>query len=258
MGLQLDQVKQIGPMDPVSAQVYLSWTLTGKLPDFVQIYARLAGDSGQGVLKDNADVNPPDNQGSTTITLLAGAYYEIFVCPRNGSKENPEDTTDGLYWEAACELRTIVTQATEPAPSPHPPPRITALNATPRTLNGDGGITVQWTSSRAYDRFRVNWSMSGLALQPGEFNHVGTSGSWTAPAKPNQLYKFNVQGGVSAGVSGDYHWSDPSPTISANPARPIISLRTLLTKSNINPSGAKLSALLHDHRKNSLRHLMLD
>ncbi len=241
--LVLTKLEQVPPFTNDTAQVHVGFEIHGILPDFVQIYASSASGTGPSQLADMVDMSPPEFQYDDIITLQAGTYYTIYVCPRTGSKDNPDETINGEYWEWSCAVSTIITQASPSPPGgPLVPPVITNLNPQPATMNQGNRITVSWSSPTNYDKFLVWWTEDGVALQQGEIDAGGTSGSWTAPTAPGRWYTFQVEGGVSSGWSYDYSGWGPKVRIFSPPN--LTSLRQYLLDSGVNPVGRSLRSLM--------------
>lgn len=103
--LVLTGLKQLPPITNTTAKVQVSFEILGILPDFVEIYASNASGTGPSQLADTVDMSPPEFQYDDIITLQAGTYYTTYACPRTGSKDNPDPTIDGEYWEWAARCR---------------------------------------------------------------------------------------------------------------------------------------------------------
>jgi hypothetical protein len=101
--------------------VILTYELLGPGADFVECYATNAAGQGLGVLEDQFDVSLTEFNYSQNITLKAGSYYTVGLCPRTGPKDSPDQEIDGEYWESYCVFATLVTQSQPPPPPPPPP-----------------------------------------------------------------------------------------------------------------------------------------
>ena len=102
MELLFTGIRQVPPFQADEAKVIVSYTLLGFLPDFVQVYALVAGSGGPGTLVDTFDVKPPELQYDQVITLRAGTYYTIYLCPGTGPQESPDQKIDDQYFDIYC------------------------------------------------------------------------------------------------------------------------------------------------------------
>lgn len=109
-------------------------------------------------------------------------------------------------------------------------------------MNQGNRITVSWSSPTNYDKFLVWWTEDGIALQQGEIDSAGTSGSWTAPTAPGHWYTFQVEGGLSSGLGYDYSGWGPKVRILAPPN--LTDLRQYLLNSGVNPVGRSLRSVM--------------
>lgn len=213
------------------------------MPNFVQIYAAPAGGGiGSAQLVADVDVKSSQTDYDQVITLYAGVYYAIYVCPRTGSKTAPNDLNDGQYWEGFCQMKYITTQKPSTPPVTLPPPSAPQLTPQPANLTNGNRIVVSWASSYNYDKYVVGWTQDGIEMQPQDIKQGGTTGSWEAPTTPGHNYTFHVNGGVSQ--FWNYNYSDWGPTSSATAVPNVTSLREFLTISGINPAGKSLRSLV--------------
>ncbi len=248
MSFQLEWVslQQIKPFKPDGAQLLIQFRVLGELPDYVQVYAVNYGEttpSGLADLKGTVKFDTPGPIYSSIIGVEAAAFYTIWLCPRSGEQESPDDQIDEQYWESFCVGQTIVTQSVELPPNQRQAPTITAIDAEPATLTQPDRITVKWTS-QPYDKFLIWWTQNGEANAQGEDGNSGSSGSWTAsPTVPGARYTFAVKGGTYGGVFGNYLYSDWGPTINATAPHHFSSLRLYLRASGINPGAQRLRSL---------------
>jgi hypothetical protein len=209
-----------------------------------------------GDIADTVDLSIPESGYASTINVLAGAIYTIWLCPRSGSKDNPDDQIDGAYWESYCVGQTVVTQAF-PLPAAHrQPPIISNVDAEPATISNPDRMIVRWTS-QPYDKFLIWWTQNGLAMDQAEIDNSQSGGSWTAsPTVPGARYTFSVKGGVSGGILGNFLYSDWKPTITATAPHHFSSLIYFLRASGINPAAQGLRSLMQQHHQPSLRTFM--
>ncbi len=241
MELRLTAVQQVPPITNSNAQVQVSFDLLGILPDFVQIYAANAAGSGPANLVDSVDIQKPENHYDKYITLQAGTFYAIYACPRTGSQDNPDEYIDDEHWYSYCAIQTILTQSISSPSKGDVPPVINSLDPQPATLNSPNTITVGWTTPTSYQQYQVAWSYEGEAL--AQINTANKSYSFGTD--PGHHYTFAVQGGIYGGAAGNYHWSAFGPTVRITASPNLHSLRQFLQHSGLNPSGQKLSALIH-------------
>jgi len=246
-GVQITGLKQMTPYSAPLATINVQFAIIGDTPDFVQVYAVNIGESDPGGLVDLkgfVDLTVPNPPNFFLITVPAGAVYNVAVCPRTGTPQEPDDDLDGVYWENFCAYGVIVAQATPPPPSQRTPPTITGLDLQPATLTQPDRITVRWSSSQAYDKFLIWWTQNGQPMDQGEVDSSGIAGSWTAsPVTPGARYTFAVKGGVSGGILGNYLYSDWGPTLTVIGAKNLASLRQFLTASGVNPAGHGVASL---------------
>jgi hypothetical protein len=257
-GVQFTGLKQQPPLTATKATIIAQFAALGVRPDLVQVYAVNLGETdpgGLGDLVDTVDLTIPDPTYASVFTVPAGYFYRIWLCPRSGSKESPEDTTDGVYWETYCVWETIVAQAAPAPGAQRVPPSISGLDAEPATATQPDRITVKWQSPQSYDKYLIWWTEDGQAMDQGEVDGTATAGSWTAsPTVPGRTYTFSVKGGVSGGILGNYLYSDWSPAIKLVAPAHRRSLRQFLVASGVNLSAQGVKALLK--RQKSLRGFM--
>lgn len=257
--VRITSITQQQPYTVNVATLLIQFQVLGVRPDFVQVYAVNYGETSPAGLADVADIvdlTIPESGYVSTIKVLAGAIYTIWLCPRSGSKDNPDDQIDGVYWESYCVGQTYVTKAFPLPETQRQPPVITAIDARPATMTKPDQITVTWTS-QPYDKFLIWWTQNGLAMDQGEIDNSQSGGSWVAsPSVPGARYTFSVKGGVSGGIGGNYLYSDWGPTITATAPRNYSSLRYFLRASGINPGAQGLRSLMHQQHQPSLRKFM--
>ncbi len=245
------------PFTANDAKLLIQFEVLGIKPDFVQVYAVNYGETtpaGLGDVADVVDMDGPDPTYASVIDVRAGAIYTIWLCGRTGTKDNPDDQIDSVYWENLCVGQTIVTKSFPLPPTQRQPPTITAIDAVPATLTSPDKITVKWTS-QPYDKFLIWWTQNGVAMDQGEVDSSGSSGSWIAsPTTPGARYTFSVKGGVSGGIGGNYLYSDWGPTIAATAPPRYSSLRLFLRASGINPAAQGMRSIMKTQR--SVRRLM--
>jgi hypothetical protein len=257
--IRFTYLKQEAPFTANVARLLIEFEVIGIKPDFVQIYAVNYGETtpaGLGDAVDTVDLSITESQYSDTIQVNAGAIYTIWLCPRTGTKDNPDDQIDGAYWEGFCVGQTIVTQSVPLPPTQRQPPIITGIDAEPATMTKPDQITVKWTS-QPYDKFLISWTQNGVAMDQGEVDSSGSSGSWTAsPTVPGARYTFSMEGGVSGGILGNYLYSDWGPTVTATAPHRYSSLRLFLRASGVDPGAQGLRSLMHQQHQPSLRKFM--
>jgi len=244
--VQITSLQQLPPITSTTATVALRFTVTGVRPDFAQVYALTVGETdpgGQGDLVDQVDLSITESDYYSQFNLLAGMIYRIAVCPRTGSKDNPEDKIDGVYWESYCVYAPITTQAYE-GNNARIPPHITELQPQPYSLTHPAQIVVSW-QSQPYDKFLIWWTENGVPMAQGEVDSSGSSGSWAAgPVTPGAKYTFSVKGGVSGGIFGNYLYSDWSPAVPFVAPANLRSLRQFLLASGVNPAKQTVRPLM--------------
>jgi hypothetical protein len=249
LGVQITGLTQQTPYTDTTATITVQFAITGDTPDFVQVYAVNLGESDPGGLLDVTgivDFTQPNPPSSCTFTVPAGAVYNVAVCPRTGTVQQPEDDSDGIYWENFCAWETIVARATPLAEGDQSPPWISAIDPEPATLTQPDRIIVSWGSPKSYDKYLIWWTQNGQPVKQGEPTVTGIGGSWTAtPITPGARYTFAVKGGVSGGILGNYLYSDWSPTITIIAPDHRRSLRKFLVASGINPAAQRVRSLLH-------------
>jgi hypothetical protein len=257
-GIQFTGLKQQPPLTATKATIIAQFAVLGVRPDFVQVYAVNLGETdpgGLGDVIDIVDLTIPDPTYASVFTVPAGYIYRIWLCPRNGSKESPEEYTDGVHWDSYCVWQTIVAEAAPASGAQRVPPTINELDAEPATLTQPDRITVKWQSSQSYDKYLISWTQNGQAMDQGEVDGTATAGSWTAsPTVPNAAYTFSVEGGVSGGVGGNYLYSDLSAAIKIIAPVHDRSLRQFLVASGINPAAQGVKSLMKGQK--SLRAFM--
>lgn len=264
MQLVITALTQVAPFSNTSASLKVSFQISGDLPKFVQIYAAPAGGGvGSAQLVQTVDTKSGVNQyNDIQFSLSPGVYFAVRVCPRTGSKDQPDDTIDGSAWETYCAVAYIATKSQEPAPVSLDPPVIHVLVPHPANVKEPNRITVMWSSSTSYDKYVLGWADVGYQEDPNAVNYAavlqnppwnfpnqsqdiaqkGTSGSWDVPTQPNHLYLFHVNGGISQ--FWNYKYSAWGPTTALVAPRNLTSLRVYLRESGINPTGQGLRSLV--------------
>jgi hypothetical protein len=255
--INFQSLEQIAPITANDAKLQIDFTVNGNQPDFVQIYAVSYGETTPAGLGDIAaiiDMDPSKTAYTRKIDVPAGAIYTIWLCPRTGSRDEPDDQTDGDYWESLCVGKTITTRSSESGESGRQPPVISGVDAVPATTTKPDQITLKWTS-QPYDKFLISWTQNGVAMDQGEIDSSGSSGSWTAsPTVPGAKYTFSVKGGVSGGIFGNYNYSDWGPTVTVIAPPHFSSLRYFLRASGVNPGAQPLRKLTQ--KQSSVRKFM--
>ena len=256
--IRIESIQQVPPIAADKAKILILFEILGPIkPDFVQVYAVNYGattPAGLGDILDSVETTINVFQYSSVIDVLAGAIYTIWLCGRNGTKDNPDDQIDGAYWESLCVGKSIVTQAAPLPPTQRNPPIISGIDAEPATMTQPDRITVKWTS-QPYDKFLIWWTQNGADMAQGEVAGPASSGSWIAsPTKPGGRYTFSVKGGTYGGVFGNYNYSDWGPTIKAIAPSHYSSLRNFLRASHVNPSAQGMRSLMR--KQGSMRKFM--
>jgi hypothetical protein len=216
--------------------------------DFVQLYAVNAAAAdpslvGAANFVTDFDVNPADPDYYQNFTLQAGTIYTLFLCPRSGSQESPDEDFNGEYWEASCESWQVTTTTTPPSGTGLVPPKIVSVVPQPARVNQGNSITIAWSTPSTYQQFQIAPIWNGQALQQGTTTGNPAPESWTTQTAPGQQYSFAVQGGVYDGAAGNYTWSAFGPRVNVTAAENLRSLRQYLQDSGINPVGAVLSKI---------------
>lgn len=248
LGIQITGLKQETPYTDTLATFIVQFAITGDTPDFVQVYAVNLGETDPGGLGDVrgiVDFHQPNPPSFCAFTVPAGAVYNVAVCPRTGTIQDPEDTSDGIYWETFCAYENTVARAAPQPEGQRSPPWISRLDPEPATLTQPDHITVTWGSPQPYDKYLVWWTQNGQPMKQGEPGDSGIAGSWTAsPTTPGARYTFAVKGGVSGGILGNYLYSDWSPTLTVIAPQHFRSLRQFLVGSGINLAAQPVKSLM--------------
>jgi hypothetical protein len=252
-------LEQETPFTAGNTKLFVQFEIIGAKPDFVQIYAVNYGETTPAGLADIAasvDVSDAASIYFREIVVQAGAVYTIWLCPRTGSQDEPDDQIDGEYWEGLCVGQTIVTKSDSLPDDQRNAPIITGIDAEPATISNPDQITVTWTS-QSYDKFLVWWTKNGEGLAQGEIGGPRSGGSWTAsPTVPGARYTFAVKGGTYGGIFGNYNFSDWGPTVKATAPPHYSSLRLFLRASRVLPLPQGLRSLMHAHKQSSVRKFM--
>lgn len=252
----------------------VSFAIYGNLPSFVQIYAAPAGGGvGSAELVTVVSIKSGVYQYTDVpFSLKPGVYYTIYVCPRTGSQNQPDNTIDGVEWDAYCAVAYIATKTQPVPPETLNPPMISALIAHPVNTKQPNRITVMWSSSTSYDKYVLGWVDSGyqsdpktinynlliqnppweLPNQSQDINQKGVTGSVDIPTQPNHLYFFHVNGGISQFWNYKYSpWGPPAAQLATTNRT---SLRLFLIESGISPGGQSIRSLLSPNQ--TVRNLM--
>jgi hypothetical protein len=242
MQLAITGIKQVNlpPDAQGNVQVYVAFSIAGILPEHVQIYAENAAGTPPANLVDTVDIQGPDGPFEDTVKLKGGAYYTVYACPRN-DPENPDEQIDGEYWESYCASAVVITQVAAAPAAPLTPPVITSLDPEGATIQYGNRINMTFSGPTPYDKFLISWSGLQGEVDP---DNPSTAGAWVAFTTPGSRYTFQVKGGQSGGIFGNYHYSDWGPSVSVVASPNLTSLRQFLIRSGVNPAGAKLSVLL--------------
>lgn len=237
MAIQIIDIKQVPPVTSTTASVSVKFKILGSPPDLVQIYASRSREGWD--LVDGVEVEPNRQDYENVLTLLAGAFYTIHVCPRTLSNGVLDDYIEGVSWESYCQVGRITTVAHEeqtPPPPPKPVATITSVETFPATLKRKNQIKIAWSSVK-YEYFIVKWNADNdspilrrLYQQQGGFDRnkyallhdqvdierEGRSGSFTLDgAVPELKYTFIVKGCDTDifGTSQCAGWSSPKEVI---------------------------------------------
>lgn len=244
--LEITSVTQVAPISATVATVLIQFVVTGIRPDLVQVYAYHAAASGAGGLGDvvdTVDLNMTDPAYSSSFQVQAGTYYTIALCPRTKTGDDLDDEIEGQYWESYCVSTSIVTQSSDQPQGKLPAPIINSLSAKPATASQGGQITVSWSSSMTYNKFLIWWTENGQALQQGELDVQGASGSWTAgPTTPGATYTFSVKGGLYGGFQ--YNYSDWGSNVKAVAPQNLNALKQFLQLSGITLNGQGVRSVM--------------
>ena len=266
MQLVITKLVQVPPINSTTATLQVSFAIYGNLPSFVQIYAAMAGTGvGTAPLVNVVPIKSGVYQyNDIQFTVKPpGVIFHVYVCPRTGSQNQPDNTIDGVEWDSYCATAYISPKSQQTTPSEGLyPPSINALVPHPANMNQPNRITVMWSSSTGYDKYVLGWVDGGYQTNPKainystllqnppwelpnhsqDINQSGTSGSYDVPTQPNHLYIFHVNGGISQFWNYKYSpWGPPAAQI-ATPNR--TSLRMYLLDSGINPAGQSVRSLL--------------
>jgi hypothetical protein len=236
--------------DGALANMLITYQIDGPGADFVELYAVNAAATDPSLLDHSADgnwitdfdVSLDEFIYSQSFQLGAGSIWTLFLCPRTGSQDDPDNEINGDYWESSCVFRTVTTTTSAPSGPGLVPPKITSTVPAPATLKQGNTITITWSSPTTYQKFQIWNTFDGEPLEQGSTEGEPPANSWTAQTAPGHRYTFQVQGGVSGGFS--YTWSSWGPMVSVLAVENLHSLRQCLIYSEINPAGAVLSSLV--------------
>lgn len=214
-GIDFISLVQQPPFSAGKARVLGQFTVLGNMPDFIQIYA-LPGffQSQPGSPFSKIDTISPKSPDPTQTfvleDLVPGQVYTVWVCPRTGTEEEPEDQTDGVDWVSACVFRTIAVRGVDNVSGAMEPPRITSIGDTPATMFAAQRMTLNWIvdNGRTYNKFLIHWYRNGQEQPQIEIDAASggsAQGSWSATVAPFDQFRFAVKGGLYRGLSGfDY------------------------------------------------------
>lgn len=231
--VKITSIKQLLPIS-APASVQIDFVVLGFLPDLVQIYA--SGVSDQiGGLVDKVDINPPELEYGTIITLAAGTAFFISLCPRTMTDGVLDNKIDDQPWETFCSMVPFTTQA-PPGPPPHPKPPVPTIGSIEphqAMLQSEGKIDVHWIGAANFDLYHFMWMEQPHGWNEVEINSGGHSGVFTvSPAFPGHTYGFKVQGCISRLIGLDDCSPFSDPTNFVMPAN-TNSLREFLRLSNV-------------------------
>jgi hypothetical protein len=234
--------------DGATANMQMTYNIDGPQTevDFVQCYAinAAAADAsltGPSNWVADYDVTPPDPSYYQTFQLAAGTIYTVFLCPRTGSQDSPDDEFNGDSWEASCVFTQATTTTTQPSGAGMVPPEITSSMPRPASMTQGNNVQLSWSTPSTYQKFIVVPTYDGQALQQAELTGNPAGNSLTYATAPNASYTFAVEGGVSTGWG--YNYSGFGRTIKVTSAQNLHSLRQFLQYSGIDPTGKMLSSI---------------
>jgi hypothetical protein len=236
--------------DGATATMAITYNIEGPQTevDFVQLYAvnAAAADAslvGAANFVQYFDVTPLDPQYHQQFQLAAGTIYTLFLCPRSGSQENPDEQFNGEFWEDSCVSIQVTTKTTPPTGTGLVPPKIISVVPQPTRVNQGNSIAIAWTTPSVYQQFQIAPTYDGETLMQGQTTGTPAPESWTMQTAPGHVYTFAVQGGVWDGAANTYTWSVFGPRVSVTAVANLRSLRLFLQYSGINPAGAVLSSI---------------
>lgn len=239
--VKIKGIMQLPPITASVATLEVTFTVAGVPPDIVEVYASQVTAERSGS-PETVDIKPNESDYSTTLSLQAGTFYYISVCPRTVTDNTKDEVIEGQYWEAFCDWQTITTVALAiPQPPPQSWPTINALTSESATLGKPGAILISWSCSTAYDKWHVMWKsasdadwseaeLSSQSLKSFEFR--------ASPTHDGLTYSFKVQGCVS------HVWA-PDQCSAFGPASDIVmqsthSLRVWLNGTALSPGVRSL------------------
>jgi hypothetical protein len=253
-------LQQLKPYTLPNAQVQVTFTLSGELPDIVQVWAQEPGSQTgiliTAVLEKSINWPPPTNpKASVTFEVQAGSAFDIWLCPRDNDETTGglDDDYDGSYWQNACTYAGEITTQVPAASSQHPTkPVIIKVDNEPATLTSYGTITVSWVSTQ-YDKFLITWTQDGFQMPQGEVDVTADSGSWTTPSSasgtnqpvnPGASCTFAVEGGTDTGLFSPPNYSGWGPTVNVTAVQNLRSLVQFLLHSGINWQGLSVKSIM--------------
>ncbi len=234
------------------ANVAITYNIEGPTTevDFVQLYAvnAAAADTssvGASNFVQDFDVTPPQFSYYQQVQLSAATIYTLFLCPRTGSQDNPDDDFNGEYWEGSCAFTQITTTTSSPTGTgAMVPPKIITVVPQPAKVNQGNSIAIAWATPSVYQKFQIAPTYDGQAIMEGNTTGSPAPESWILPnTDPGHVYTFAVQGGVWNGASNTYTWSAYGPSVTVTAVPNLRSLRLFLEYSGVNPAGAVLSSI---------------
>ncbi len=237
--------------DGATANMAIEYNIEGPTTevDFVQLYAVNAAAADTSLVGatnwvQDFDVIPPQFSYYQQFQLAAGTIYTLFLCPRSGSQDSPDDDFDGEYWEGSCVFIQVTTTTSAPTGTGMVPPKIVTVIPQPAKVNQGNSIAITWASPSIYQKFQIAPTYDGQAIMEGNTTGSPAPESWTLPnTSPGHVYSFAVQGGVWNGASNNYTWSAYGPRVTITAVANLRSLRLFLEYSGINPAGAVLSSI---------------
>ena len=243
MQLSLTSVTQLPPINETTAQVQISFTLSGGQATFVQIYAAPAGGGvDTAAVIAVVTVKPSQTSYVVDVSLSAATFFAIYACPRTGSQTSPDDETNGESWELYCAMQYFTTKAKNVAPATLPPPVIVEVTPQPATMSQGNSIKVVWEAGIDYDKYVFGWTQNNIQMQSHDLNISGANGSYTQATTPGDEYSFRVNGGISQ--TWNYNYSAWSNTMTAWAARNLTHLRQYLSASGVSQPNQSLRSVI--------------
>lgn len=255
-------VKQVGEASGLTCPVLVEWSYGDRLPSVVEIYA-------DDTRIEQLTVRNSKDPISTTVSLRAGSFVRVSVCPRfveNNTLQDqmPNSQGNNQYWESFCLIQSITTKGKPgtgevPSKSPPPAPTITFAEAVPASvmllntpfptiLKQKGGIRVSWISSHDFSSFRVLFGRSEIASHEIDIEEGGKSGSFyrSEGVIPGLEYEFIVRGRDSGFLGFFPTYSNWSSLVTIVAKKNLTSLRQYLRTSDLDGTNGIRQYLFAD------------